>query len=113
EPLEFLRAFRGGVGSTNETPGQLTGELLAGTQLLMRARPRWEADPPLLALADAPFPKLVISGGHSPVFEAVCDAVASGMRARRAVIEGRSHTIPATGPPYNVLLHSFLSAAEE
>jgi len=111
-PLEFLRAFRGGVGSTHETPEQLTGELLEGVRLLMRERPPWEADPPLDALVAAPFPKLVISGGHSPVFEAVCDAVAERTQARRAVISGRGHTIPATGAPYNERLHSFLTECE-
>ena len=95
-PLAFLRAFRGGVGSTNETPEQLAGELLAGARLLMRERPPWEADPPLQALGEAAFAKLVISGGHSPVFEAVCDALAYQLGARRQVIEGRGHTIPAT-----------------
>jgi pimeloyl-ACP methyl ester carboxylesterase len=111
-PLEFLRAFRGGVGSTHETPGQLTGELLDGVRLLMRERPPWEAEPPLDVLAAAAFPKLVISGGHSPVFEAVCDAVAERMQATRAVISGRGHTIPATGAPYNARLHSFMIECE-
>jgi pimeloyl-ACP methyl ester carboxylesterase len=110
--LEFLRAFRGGVGSTHETPGRLAGELLDGARLLMRERPPWEAEPPLEALGGARFPKLVISGGHSPVFEAVCDAVASRLAAQRAVISGRGHTIPATGAPYNERLHAFLSGAE-
>jgi pimeloyl-ACP methyl ester carboxylesterase len=112
-PLEFLRAFRGGVGSTHETPEQLSGELLHGVRLLMGERPPWEADPPLQALRGQPFPKLVISGGHSSVFEAVCDAVAGRLRARRAVIGGRGHTIPATGSPYNACLHSFLTACEQ
>jgi pimeloyl-ACP methyl ester carboxylesterase len=112
-PLEFLRWFRGGVGSTNETPAQLTGELLAGARLLMRERPAWEADPPLQKLREAAFPKLVISGGHSPVFEAICDAAASDLGARRAVIEGRGHTITATGAPYNDCLHAFLSECEQ
>ncbi len=111
-PLEFLQAFRGGVGSTHETPAELSGELLHGTRLLMRERPPWEADPPLEMLRGAPFPKLVISGGHSPVFEAVCDAIAGGLRAQRATIPGRAHTIPATGAAYNARLHAFLSAAE-
>src|SRR3989442_3465750 len=31
-PLEFLRAFRGGAGSTDETPAELEGELLAGAR---------------------------------------------------------------------------------
>ena len=107
-PLEFLLAFRGGVGSTNETPDELDGELLHGVRLLMRERPPWEAQPQLPALGDAPFPKLVISGGHSDVFEAVCDAVAGAMGALRAVIAGRRHTIPATGDPYNSCVRSFL-----
>jgi hypothetical protein len=80
--------------------------------LLMRERPPWEADPPLDFLRALPFPKLVISGGHSAVFEAVCDAVAGGLDAERAVIRGRGHTIPATGAPYNRRLHAFLGEAE-
>ena len=112
EPLEFLRAFRGGVGSTHETPAELRGELLDGARMLRRERPPWEADPPLESLGAAGFPALVISGGHSEVFEAVCDAVAGRLGARRAVVSGRRHTIPATGQPYNELLDSFLGAAE-
>jgi pimeloyl-ACP methyl ester carboxylesterase len=112
QPLEFLRAFRGGVGSTHETPGQLAGELLDGARLLMRERPPWEADPPLEELAAWGFPKLVVSGGHSPVFEAVCDAVAERLGAQRTVISGRRHTIPATGEPYNRRLREFLGGSE-
>jgi pimeloyl-ACP methyl ester carboxylesterase len=112
-PLDFLRAFRGGVGSARQTPDQLEGELLDGARLLMSERPPWEADPPLALLRAAAFPKLVISGGHSPVFEAVCDAVADGLKARRTMIAGRGHTIPATGAPYNECLHAFLSEAEQ
>lgn len=111
-PLEFLRAFRGGVGSTHETPPQLTDELLRGARLCMSERPPWEADPPLEALREAAFPKLVISGGHSPVFEAVCDVLAQRLQATRARIAGRGHTIPATGAPYNARLSSFLSECE-
>jgi pimeloyl-ACP methyl ester carboxylesterase len=111
-PLEFLRWFRGGVGSTHQTPAELSDELLAGARLLMRERPPWRGDPPLDALREAPFRKLVISGGHSPVFEAVCDAVATRVGARRTVIEGRKHTIPATGAPYNSRLRAFLSECE-
>jgi pimeloyl-ACP methyl ester carboxylesterase len=112
EPLEFLRAFRGGVDSTHDTPEHLAGELLAGARLLMRERPPWEAEPPVDALRAAPFAKLVISGGHSPVFEAVCDAVATQVAADRTVIAGRRHTIPATGAPYNERLDAFMSASE-
>jgi pimeloyl-ACP methyl ester carboxylesterase len=111
EPLDFLKAFRGGVGSTHETPARLEGELLHGARLVMRERPPWESDPPLAALRAARFPKLVISGGHSRVFEAVCDVVARELGARRATLAGRGHTIPATGAPYNELVREFIAAA--
>jgi pimeloyl-ACP methyl ester carboxylesterase len=109
EPLEFLRAFRGGVGSTHETPAELGGELLRGARLCMSERPPWEADPPLDALREAPFAKLVVSGGHSPVFETICDTLSERLQAARAVVSGRGHTIPATGRPYNERLHAFLA----
>jgi pimeloyl-ACP methyl ester carboxylesterase len=113
EPLDFLKAFRGGVGSTHETPARLEGELLDGARLVMRERPPWESEPPLAALRDARFPKLVISGGHSEVFEAVCDVLARELGARRATIAGRGHTIPATGAPYNELVRAFITGAVE
>jgi hypothetical protein len=109
-PREFLLAFRGGVGSAHPTPDPLPEELLRGVRLLQRERPPWEADPPLQRLREASFPKLVISGGHSLVFEAVCDAVAERIGAQREVIPGRGHTIPATGEPYNACLAAFLKA---
>ena len=66
----------------------------------------------LAELARAPFPKLVISGGHSPAFEAVCDVLADRTGAERAVLAGRGHTIPALGEPYNELVGNFLDRAE-
>ena len=111
DPRDLLVFFRDGVGSANVTPEELDGELLAGAQLLMRERPPWELDPPLELLAAQPFPKLVISGGHSDVFEAVCDVVAERLGAERETIPGRGHSIPATGDAYNERLDAFLSEA--
>jgi pimeloyl-ACP methyl ester carboxylesterase len=111
-PMQFLTAFRGGAGSTHTTPERLDGELLRGVRLAMRERPPWEQEPPLEQLAGSSFNKLVISGGHSPVFESVCDAVARRIGARREVIAGRGHSIPATGAAYNETLGAFLAQAE-
>lgn len=112
DPRDMLVWFRSGVGSSHATPDELQGDLLEGARLLMRERPPWDVDPPLDELARAPFPKLVISGGHSEVFEAVCDCIAQRVGAERALIPGRGHSIPGTGEPYNERLHAFLSAAE-
>ena len=109
---EFLRLFRGGAGSAFGTPDQLPEELLHGVELLKRERPPWEADIPTERLAASDFPVLVLSGGHSPAFEAVCDSLAEALSAERAVISGRGHTVPSTGEPYNERLEAFLSAAE-
>jgi pimeloyl-ACP methyl ester carboxylesterase len=109
---EFLKLFRGGAGSAYGTPDALEGDLLQGVELLKRERPSWEADIPLERLAAAGFPVLVLSGGHSDAFEAVCDALADGLSAERAVITGRGHTVPSTGARYNELLEAFMSAAE-
>ncbi|MGA8218655.1 MAG: alpha/beta hydrolase [Solirubrobacterales bacterium] len=109
---DFLRLFRGGAGSAYQTPGELPEELLRGVELLKRERPSWEAEIPLERLAAAEFPILVVSGGHSPAFEAVCDALAESVAAEREVIPGRGHTVPSTGAPYNERLESFLLAAE-
>ena len=110
---DFLRLFRGGAGSAYGTPEQLPGELLHGVELLKRERPPWEAEIPLERLAGAGFPVLVISGGHSPAFEAVCDALAGGLSARREVIPGRGHTVPSTGPAYNERLEAHMAAVED
>jgi hypothetical protein len=83
-----------------------------GVELLKRERPSWEAEIPLEELAGADFPVQVLSGGHSPAFEAVCDALAEGLGAERLVISGRGHTVPSTGEPYNRCLESFLVSTE-
>ncbi len=111
-PAEFLRLFRTGVHSTHATPEALPPELERGVMISARERPAWHADVPFKRLAAAAFPKLVISGGHSPVFETVCDVVAERIGARRSVIAGRGHTIPASGDAYNRLVHDFQSDAE-
>jgi pimeloyl-ACP methyl ester carboxylesterase len=109
---QFLRLFRGGAGSAYGTPEQLPDELMHGVELLKRERPSWEAEIPLQRLAAADFGVLVLSGGHSPAFEAVCDSLAESLGAEREVIAGRGHTVPSTGARYNERLEAFMRAAE-
>lgn len=111
-PAEFLRLFRHGAGSSRPIPSPLPDWLARGTAHAMRERPPWEAEIPLETLARAPFPKLVISGAHSDAFEAVCDALADRVKARRAHVPGRAHSIPSAGEAYNACVHAFLSEAE-
>jgi pimeloyl-ACP methyl ester carboxylesterase len=108
EPREFLTYFRSGVGSAHETPDELPEALRRGAAHAMTERASWDGDVPLAALATAPFGKLVVSGGHSAIFEPVCDVLAAAIGAQRAVVQGRGHTIPLTGAPYNERLERFL-----
>ena len=76
-----------------------------------RGRPFFEADLPLDQLAAATFPKLVVSGGHHPGFEAMSDDLALRIGASRAVIAGAGHEIQFTGDPLNDALRTLWSAA--
>jgi pimeloyl-ACP methyl ester carboxylesterase len=111
QPRDFVQLFRSGVGSAHATPEQMPEWLARGAEHVMDERPPWEAEVPLATLAAADFPKLVVSGRHSRVFETVCDALARDIGAQRATISGRGHSIPVVGTPYNALLEDFLRRA--
>jgi pimeloyl-ACP methyl ester carboxylesterase len=111
DPGEFLRGFFALVG-TSTPPGNFTPELLQGARTLMVERPPSEAVIPLDELARAPFPKLVVSGGHSAAFEALCDILEERLSAERAVLPGAGHSIQRLGEPFNELLASFVERAE-
>jgi len=112
DPADFLRAFLATVGSSLALPDPLPPPLLQNVQRGQRSRGPWEAQIPLAALRGAAFPKLVVSGGHNPALDTVCDALAAGIGAQRAVMTGAGHSIPSTGGPYNEVLIGFLDSAE-
>jgi pimeloyl-ACP methyl ester carboxylesterase len=95
------------VGSDPDT---LTPELIAAAvslvPVLRRGRPPWELELLLAELAPAPFPKLVVSGGHSAGFDAICDDLAESIGAFRMVVEGAGHEIQFTGPALNEALRA-------
>ena len=111
DPAEFLRGFLALVGSSIP-PGNLSPELLQGARTLMVERSPAEAVIPLDELARAPFPKLVVSGGHSPVFEAVCDVLEERLGGERTVLPGAGHSVQRLGEPFNELLTWFVLRAE-
>ena len=111
DPGEFLRGFLALVGSSIP-PGDFTPELLQGARTLMVERPPSEAVIPFDELAGTPFPKLVVSGGHSAAFDAVCDVLEERLGAERAVLPGAGHSVQRLGEPFNELLASFVVRAE-
>jgi pimeloyl-ACP methyl ester carboxylesterase len=111
DPEPFLRGFLELVGATQPS-GRLSPALLQGAETLMVERPPWEAEIPLDELAATPFPKLVVSGGHSRAFDAVCDVLEARLGAERAVLTGAGHSVQRLGEPFNVLLAAFIETAE-
>ena len=69
-----------------------------------------EAVIPLEELAATPFPKLVVSGGHSAAFDAVCDVLEARLGAERAVLPGAGHSLPRA-PGYNETVVAFVERA--
>jgi pimeloyl-ACP methyl ester carboxylesterase len=102
---EWVVRFLKAVGSD---PDALPPELIAAAvplvPVLRRGQRIWHPELPLAEVAAAAFPKLVVSGGHSAGFDAICDDIAQQIGASRAVIEGAGHEIQFTGPPLNKAL---------
>jgi pimeloyl-ACP methyl ester carboxylesterase len=112
EPDEFLRRFLQAVGSSIPG-GEFSPALLQGARTLMVERNPWKAEIPLDDLAAAPFPKLVVSGGHSEAFDAVCDVLERRLGAERAVLPGAGHSVQRLGEPFNEVLAAFIERTEQ
>lgn len=104
-PDEFLRRLGALVGGDpSRFPTPLPESLLRAARVQMRGRWPWDAVIPLEALAAAPWSKLVVSGGHSRIFDLVCDVLERRLPARREVFRGAGHSIPRLGGPVNECL---------
>ena len=101
--VRFLKA----VGSDpDEFPPDFLEAALPLVPLLRNGRRFSEGELPLAALAAAPFPKLVVSGGHSDGLDAICDDLAARIGGQRAVAEGAGHEVQFA-PSINALLVDF------
>jgi pimeloyl-ACP methyl ester carboxylesterase len=112
EPEAFLRGF---LAAVNAPPprGSVSPALLQGARTLMVERYPWTAEIPLDELAATTFPKLVVSGGHSKAFDAVCDVLEQRLGAERAVLPGAGHAVQLLGEPFNDVLADFVERAEQ
>lgn len=106
---EALRTLSAPAGAESR-PMSFTESAVRVARFL-RARPAVEAQPDLDALRRAPFPSLVVSGGHHEGLDLVCDRLASAIAAERTVLEGGGHFVPYA-PGFNDRLEHFLAAAE-
>ena len=119
DDAQWLRGFLGIVGRDVVIPGQLPPPLAQGVRAIRAVRRRaWEGELPVGQLAAASFPKLVISGNHSPAFEAVCDALTArlqgpaGSRLRRWPRHARDRRCIQRNPR-GIHLHSAVTGPAE
>ena len=110
EPRAFLVGFSSLVsGRQVDLPDPLPPELEQGAAALQVERGPWEANPPLAEIAAMLYPKLVVSGGWNPAFDAVCDVLERRLGAQRKVFPGAGHHVQAA-PGFNEGLLEFLPA---
>jgi pimeloyl-ACP methyl ester carboxylesterase len=112
EPKAYLEFFLPLVGAAFRAPDELPPALEQGARAAIAERFPSEAEIPLAELRRAPFPRLVVSGGHHPAFDAVCDVLERELGAERAVVPGAGHSVPRTGEPFNAVLLDFLLRAQ-
>ena len=103
----WMERFLAEVGSDpEELPPELLDAAVPLVPVMRDGRLPSGGDLPIAELASAAFPKLVVSGGHHPGFEAICDDLAERIGAARSVIDGAGHEIQFTGQPINDALLS-------
>jgi pimeloyl-ACP methyl ester carboxylesterase len=102
---EWVIGFLKAVGSDPDAfPPEFLDVALPLVPVVRGGRPAWQTELPLAELAAMRFPKLVVSGGHSAGFDAICDDLAARIGATRAVVTGAGHEIQFAGKPLNDLL---------
>jgi pimeloyl-ACP methyl ester carboxylesterase len=110
DPDEYLRRFLAAVGSEFDPPSPLPPELEQGARTLAVERGPWEADIPLGALGETPFPKLVVSGAHLEAYDVICDVLERELDAERVVLPGYGHAVQRH-PEFNDVLADFVERA--
>jgi pimeloyl-ACP methyl ester carboxylesterase len=104
---EFLLAFLALLDSEYVPPDPLPRPLAQNGEALRGERLPWEVELPA-GLEPAAFPCLVVSGGHSAAFDAVCDVLEQRLAAERAELPGAGHSVPRLGEPFNEALERFV-----
>jgi pimeloyl-ACP methyl ester carboxylesterase len=86
-------------------------ELESAQRLALGGRLPGEANPDVDAIVNTGIPTLVMSGGHHPALEKLCDAIGQRIGGRRVTLPGVGHAVPRA-PGFNERLEEFLSTAQ-
>lgn len=113
EPDEFDARFDAAL-ACQEPPDVITkldDHSRATVKAIMRERPPWHAQIPCQEVSTAPFPRMVVSGGWSPAFEALCDELHRKIGGERVVLEDYGGHGVQHAHTFNELLERFTESA--
>jgi pimeloyl-ACP methyl ester carboxylesterase len=110
--LAFVRDFRAAVGASPLRIEAMSPAAEQVTRAERAERPPWEAQIPFEALGAAGIPTLVVSGGHSAAFDAVCDVMVQRLGAEREEIRGAGHSPQRLGEAFNRRIAIFVDTIE-
>jgi len=108
-PEEFHLAFGRMWGSESTGLPVLTAAKRRAVSRMMDERDPAQIAVPVALLAEATFPKLVISGGTEEAFEILCDALAQQIHAARETVPDAGHTV--RHPAISARIATFLASA--
>jgi pimeloyl-ACP methyl ester carboxylesterase len=111
-PAAVAAAFEALAGMGGELSAEQQEELERVRRLARGLRPPGEAHPDYEAIVGAGVPVLIVSGGHQPGLERLCDAIAARLLARRECIAGAGHAVQRA-PGFNQLLADFAGRSTE
>lgn len=110
DPETFMRRFLELSGVPVQLPpSPFPPPLLKSAQEMLTVRGPWEAVVPVELLAAAPFPKLVVTGGHRRAYEVIADRLAEHIGGERVVLPGKQHSVQEVGTAFNNILERFWS----
>ncbi len=111
DPIDYARGFLKALEADVPLP-QPTPDHMAKAFANLRTELPWRIDVPIAALADAPFPKLIVSGGWSTAFDAIAQRLAKALECELLIIKGAGHAVQRIGEEFNSRLEQHLAAGE-
>lgn len=107
---EFLLGFSAALEMNKPLPDPIPAPLAAAVRNL-RTEHVWRLDVPIGVIADAAFPKLVVTGGWSAAFDLVCKRLSDLFETECHTLSGAGHNVQKLGPPFNTLLDCHIEIA--
>lgn len=90
----FLEELLETVGTPlDQVPADLLEQWERLVPAVRRGTAMWDVTVPVQALADAPFRKITVSGGHHTAFTVICEQLAQAIGGEHVVLAGAGHEV--------------------